>query len=86
MAERLEELGLKAGELVRFRRAESDRWRIGTARGLERDGSLALTDVKGAARAIPLGLVEVRVKGPRGAQRWEPLQQRAAREEQLPLL
>lgn len=82
----LAQLGLKAGELVRFRRVESDRWRVGTVRSLERDGSLGLTDTKGAARAIPLEQVEVRVKGPRGAAHWEPLLQRAARSEQLPLL
>lgn len=82
----LEHLGLKPGELVRFRRTDSDRWRLGTARGLERDGSLGLTDTKGAARAIPLDQVEVRIKGPRGAFRWEPLPDRAARTEQLPLL
>lgn len=85
-AERLAPLGVRPGELVRFRRAENDRWRMGTARRLERDGSLGLTDTKGAARAIALELVEVRVKGPRGAARWEPLLARAARTEQLGLL
>jgi integrase len=79
-------IGLRPGELVRFRRNPADRWRLGTARRVESDGSLGLTDTKGAARAIPLDQVEVRVKGPRGAARWEPLPDRVARDEQLPLL
>jgi hypothetical protein len=55
-------------------------------RGREADGSLAITDVNGAARAIPLEQVEVRTAGPRGARAWEPVTERAARIEQLKLL
>lgn len=82
----LEQLGLKPGERVRFRRRPDERWREGAAVALERDGSLGVRDAKGASRAIPLELVEVRATGPRGAARWEPLLDRAARSEQLRLI
>jgi len=77
--------GLHFGEAVRFRRFANGPWRAGRAVGIERDGSLAITDDNGAARAIPVALVEARVAGPRGAKRWEPLQRRAKRADQLTL-
>jgi hypothetical protein len=52
----------------------------------EDDGSLGVRDSKGALRAIPIELVEVRDKGPRGGVVWEPLAERAARSEQMKLL
>jgi hypothetical protein len=82
----LAELGLHPGEKVRFRRRPDERWREGVAVARERDGSVGIRDGKGASRAIPIGLVEVRMTGPRGAARWEPLAERAARTEQLRLL
>ena len=82
----LDELGLAPGEAVRFRRRPGDRWRTGTVEGRERDGSLAVRDGKGAARSLPVELVEVRTAGPRGARTWEPVIERAARTEQLRLL
>lgn len=82
----LEELGLRPGEKVRFRRQPDERWREGTAVARERDGSIGIRDGKGASRAIPIELVEVRMTGPRGAARWEPLADRAARTEQLRLM
>ena len=82
----LESLGLAPGMAVRFRRAGSLRWRPATVERVERDGSLGLRDAKGAARAIPLELVEVATVGPRGARTWEPAVERAARTEQLRLL
>jgi hypothetical protein len=82
----LEELGIRPGDRVRFRRRADGRWREATAVARERDGSLGVRDGKGASRAIPLELVEVKAEGPRGAPRWEPLLERAARTEQLRLL
>ena len=82
----LEELGLHPGERVRFRRRPDERWHEGVAVARERDGSIGIRDGKGAARAIPVELVEVKTTGPRGAPRWEPLPERAARVEQLRLL
>lgn len=82
----LDALGLTPGAAVRFRRGSTGRWRTATVERVERDGSLGLRDAKGAARAIPLELVEVATTGPRGARTWEPAVERAARTEQLRLL
>lgn len=82
----LEALGLAPGMAVRFRRKDGNRWRTAVVERVERDGSLGLRDERGAARAIPLELVEVATVGPRGARTWEPALERAARTEQLRLL
>ena len=82
----LVELGLARGMRVRFRRDAGDRWSTATVERVEKDGSLGLRDAKGASRAIPVDLVEVETRGPRGAKAWEPVTERAARDEQLKLL
>ena len=82
----LAQVGLRAGEKVRFLRPDRSRWQTGTVRRRERDGSIGITDDNGAARAIPMQLVQVRGEGPRGARTWEPLLDRATRTEQLSLL
>ena len=82
----LEALGLRAGDKVRFRRRAGGRWHVGVVRGREADGSLAISDEKGAARALPVDRVEVTAPGPRGARGWEPVAERAARTEQMRLL
>lgn len=79
-------LGLTAGERVRFRRSVSGRWQEGAVARRERDGSIGVTDGKGAARAIRVELIEVACVGPRGGPGWEPLTARAARTEQLRLI
>jgi hypothetical protein len=82
-------LGLERGEAVRFRRPDRARWQAGTVQGLERDGSIGLTDSNGAARAVLLAHVQVRARSRRAmgrTTRWEPLADRAARTEQLRLL
>jgi hypothetical protein len=79
-------LGLTSGEQVRFRRDGSSRWQEAHVTRRERDGSVGLTDRRGAARAIPVELIEVRCVGPRGGAGWEPLTDRASRTEQLRLL
>lgn len=81
----LAELGLRSGDRVRFRRRDGERWKEATVVRREKDGSLGLRDAKGAARAIELDLVEVRTTGPRGGVVWEPVAERAARTEQMPL-
>lgn len=78
-------IGLRAGDRVRFRRKEGGHWREATVVCIERDGSIGVRDPKGASRALPMGQVEVRCSGPRGAATWEPLIERAARTEQLSL-
>ena len=77
----IERFGIEGGEAIRFRRPDRSRWQDGVATGIERDGSLAVTDRDGAHRAIPVELVLVRAK--RG--RWEPLLERASRTVQLQL-
>lgn len=82
----LRALGLEPGDAVQFRRRAGERWREGVATRLERDGSVGLVDDKGSARAIPVERLEVGRPGRRGALRWEPLADVAARDEQLGLL
>lgn len=82
----LAELGIAVGDRVRFRRRDTERWKEAVVTGRERDGSIALTDAKGAARAIAVHQIEVRGTGPRGGVVWEPLPERAARTEQLRML
>lgn len=81
----LRALGLAPGQRVRFRRRAGERWHEGVATRVEKDGSVGLVDGKGAARAIPVDRLEVCRPGPRGAVRWEPLADVAARDEQLGL-
>jgi hypothetical protein len=82
----LVELGLVRGDVVRFRNGPTSRWREATVERRERDGSVGLRDGRGAARAIPVGQLEVRRRGPRGGRVWEPLEAVAARTEQRRLL
>jgi hypothetical protein len=82
----LAELGIAAGDRVRFRRSSTERWKEAVVVGRERDGGVALRDPNGAARAIAVERIEVRTKGPRGGVVWEPLTERAARTEQMKLL
>ena len=81
----LEELGLRPGERVRWRRREGGHWTEGTVIGRERDGSIAVRDGQGRARALVIDRLEVRATGPRGAAGWEPLFDRVHRIEQLDL-
>lgn len=85
MTRPLEELGLRAGEPVRWRPREGARWTEGKITGVERDGSIGLVDGQGRARALPIDRLEVRACGPRGARTWEPLAERVARTEQMEL-
>lgn len=81
----LHRLGVRVGEAVRFRRRPGGHWCEATVTGLERDGSLGVRDGEGRARALRPEAVEVRRTGSRGATRWEPLVERAARSDQLRL-
>lgn len=86
MTASLVEIGLRAGEKVRFHRADRTRWQDGVVLRREKDGSIGLRDADGRIRAVPIAHVEVRAEGPRGGAGWEPLAQRAGRIEQLRLL
>ena len=80
---RLPELGLRPGEPVRFRRGT--RWHEGRLVGIEADGSLQVSDRKGAARSLPVGCIEVRREGPRGAAVWRSVPAVISQPEQLDL-
>jgi hypothetical protein len=79
-------LGLRVGERVRFRRRDEERWKEAKLESVERDGSLAIRDAKGASRAIPVGRVQVRRSGPRGGTVWVPATDLRDGTEQLDLL
>ena len=81
----VQRLGLEPGEAIRFRRPDRSRWQDGVAVGIERDGSLAVSDRDGGHRAIPVELVLVRAGGSGRRARWEPLLERASRTVQLQL-
>lgn len=86
MSDGLDILGLEPGEPVRWRSAGGGRWQGGKVARRERDGSIGVTDSRGALRSLPVDRLEVRCAGPRGGSTWEPLADRAARCEQLKLL
>ncbi|MGI8938245.1 MAG: hypothetical protein ACR2JF_08555 [Iamia sp.] len=79
------DVGLRVGDVVRFRPRPNARWSEATVERRERDGSIGVRDGKGAARALPVERLEVRAAGPRGARTWEPLVERADRPDQLDL-
>ena len=82
----LARLGLRTGEEIRFRRLDRGRWQLGSVHRLESDGSIGVVDANGALRSVAPVNVEVKGAGARGAHKWEPLLDRAARSEQLGLL
>ena len=66
------QLGLHAGEEVRFRKGESGRWISGRIAGVNPDGSITLHDVpQGAARSLRPDRLEVRRPGSRGRLTWQ---------------
>lgn len=79
-------IGLRPGDRVRFRQREGGSWKEGRVERRERDGSVGVRDERGAARAIPLDRLQVRTTGKRGGVVWEPVAERAQRDEQLGLL
>ena len=77
------EIGLHVGDRVRWRRATGGSWLEGTVERRERDGSVGVRDARGAARSLPTDRLEVKVTGPRGGRVWDPVAERASRDEQL---
>ena len=71
--DRLAEIGLEIGQIVRFVGRSDRRFREGVVLRREADGSIGLRDDRGRARAIPLDQIEVRIIGPRGGEQWIPL-------------
>ncbi len=81
----LRSLGLKPGAEIRFRRQDGERWMPCKVMGRHADGSVDLRDARGRSRAIPVDLIEVAERGPRGGRIWTPLAQIVERTEQLDL-
>ena len=79
------ELGLRPGDVVRYRRREGGVWHEAVVERRERDGSVGVRDERGAARALVVDRLQVRATGSRGGTTWEPLATRADRDEQLGL-
>jgi hypothetical protein len=81
----LGQLGLRAGEQVRFRRVDLRRWQMGRVSGVGGDGSILIHDTDGAARSVRPDVVEVRRPGPRGRLTWLNLASLAQTSAQLEL-
>jgi hypothetical protein len=79
-------VGLRPGDLVRFRQRAGGSWKEATVERRERDGSIGVRDERGAARAMAIDRLQVRTTGKRGGVVWEPVSDRAERDEQLGLL
>ncbi|MEO7397518.1 MAG: hypothetical protein ABIW84_03035 [Ilumatobacteraceae bacterium] len=86
----LERVGLRPGEVVRFRRdagrGQRARWMSGHLAGMNPDGSITLHDVaRGAARSLRPDRLEVRRPGRRGRLTWQNVGVVAVTWEQLEL-
>jgi hypothetical protein len=81
----LAKLGLRAGEPVRFRKAEGGRWFAGKMSGVAVDGSITVFDANGNARSLRPERVEVRRPGGRGRMTWQAVSAVAITWEQLQL-
>jgi hypothetical protein len=79
----LEQIGLTAGEPVRFRRGDTGRWVQGRVARVNADGSITLHDTDGAARSLRPDRLEVRRPGGRGRLTWQNIENVAITWEQL---
>jgi hypothetical protein len=84
-AEELAQLGLRAGEPVRFRKLDGGRWRPGRMSSVAADGSFTIYDADGAARSLRPQRIEVRRPAARGRLTWQLLSDVAITWEQLEL-
>ena len=84
-ASALQRLGLRAGEPVRFRKADAGRWFSGKMSSVAVDGSITIFDANGAARSLRAERVEVRRPSGRGRLTWQSASDVAITWEQLQL-
>lgn len=85
-AAQLAEIGLHAGEQVRFRNAPTARWSTGRIANVNADGSITLHDIdRGAAHSLRPDRLEVRRPGVRGRLVWQNVAVVAITWEQLEL-
>ena len=78
-------IGLRPGELARFRRNDGGRWIDGRLTRVEPDGSVTLHDRDGSARSLRPERVQVRRPGGRGHLTWQFVSEVATTWEQLEL-
>lgn len=81
----LTQLGLRAGEPVRFRKLDGGRWWTGRMSSVAADGSFTIYDTDGAARSLRPERIEVRRPAARGRLTWQLLSDVAITWEQLEL-
>jgi hypothetical protein len=81
----LNAVGLRLGEVIRFRRNDQGRWVEGRVARMEPDGSITLHDPDGAARSLRPERVQVRRPGSRGRLVWKTVSDVALTWEQLDL-
>ncbi len=84
-ASALARLGLRPGEVVRFKRNDKGRYIVGKVEGIEIDGSITLRDPDGSARSLRPERVEIRRPGSRGRLSWQIVSDVAITWEQLEL-
>jgi len=84
-ASALARLGLRPGEVVRFKPNDKGRYIAGKVEGIEVDGSIALRDRDGSARSLRPERVEIRRPGSRGRLSWQVVSDVAITWEQLEL-
>jgi hypothetical protein len=84
-ADELAQLGLRAGEPVRFRKLEGGRWWTGRMSSVAADGSFTIYDTDGAARSLRPERLEVRRPAAHGRLTWQVLSDVAVTWEQLEL-
>jgi hypothetical protein len=84
-AAELGQLGLRAGEPVRFRKLDGGRWWTGRMSSVAADGSFTIFDTDGAARSLRPERIEIRRPGGRGRLTWQLLSDVAITWEQLEL-
>ncbi|MCU1503840.1 MAG: hypothetical protein JWM12_3194 [Ilumatobacteraceae bacterium] len=84
-SEQLAQLGLRAGEAVRFRKIDGGRWWNGRMSSVAADGSFTIYDTDGAARSLRPERIEVRRPANRGRLTWQLLSDVAITWEQLEL-
>lgn len=82
-ASELLEVGLRQGDVVRYRKKDGGAWQEARVERRERDGSIGVRDDRGAARSLAVDRLQVRTTGRRGGVVWEPVAERADRDEQL---
>lgn len=68
----LNDYNLAVGDEVRYRRKDRGNWHYGTARGINKDGSITVGSLHGMRALMPEHL-EAKRTGPRGGTVWQAI-------------